>query len=650
MTLRSMMLSYDRLALESLTSKGLLRRAQKDVDSGLVRIDKADEKAATISVGEETVEVDENGPKSASCTCKAHGICRHIVAAVLMLRTQQSSVEETSDESQSISASKEICALTEEQVIKFSGADWSKSLALMSGNLQVNIHEEGLNVAVLFEDMDAKVTFIGGSGLKGAAYKGPKTRKRLLSTVAALLVRQNEGLQLSESSHIIGDDFRIDDDFINNAQQIIEQAASVTLLSRSPIGQDLLLELSISSRCESLPRLSAELRALAQQSRAASERNINFDTSTFLLQSSRTYALLEALRVDPSNQILTGSIKREYKIAKPMEVWPLAVSRWRSRTGARGLSAYLFNPVSCEWLTMLEGRSAGTDLSFDVSTAYQMSVLGSSTLSGIMGRRVHLTNPMIASDGSISKKSQDSRIHKQALTLEEILKSKGSHNEWRSFRNDVETRIGQGICRRQVPLPALIIPSGYGRIGFDDVNQIYTYEVRDKHGDSLILSIPADDNQTAIRLGKMGREVQGIVVETSLGNDGIQVRPVSFFVKQSSGISIHNIDFDYWKSERGIKKVISKFRESVANKPLLAYQTNKSSPFKQTLSDSIDELVNLTSSSPITKETRLLVRRLESIGCSTFADSFEKAIRLKDLRSIFKAGFLASEIDAMLKF
>ncbi|MES9940323.1 MAG: SWIM zinc finger family protein [Candidatus Thiodiazotropha sp. 6PLUC2] len=650
MTLRSMILSHDSMALETLTSKGLLRRAQRDVEAGLGTIENIDDNKATVTVGKASVDLDEKGPKAATCTCKAHGICRHILVAVLLLREQSSSVEETPNEPKPSSALEEICALKDEQIIKFSGADWSKSLALISDNPKYCIIEEGLNVAVLFEEMDTKVTFIGSSGLKGAAYKGPKTRKRLLSTVAALLVRQKEGLQLSDSSYAIGTGPSIDNAFINSTQLTIEQAVTATLSSRSPLGHDLLLDLAISSRCESLPRLSAELRALSRQARASSERSIDFDPADFFLRASRAYTLLEALRNDPTNQILTGSIKREYKSGKPMEVWPLAVSRWRSTTGARGLSAYIFDPVSCEWLTMLEGRSAGIDLSFDVSTAYQMPVWGFSTLRGVMGRRVHLAKPLIASDGAISSKSQHAN-HDQPMpiSLGEILESNGVHDEWSSFRRDVEIRLGHGIGRRQVQLPAMIIPSSYGQVGFDDINQVYMYEVRDKLGDTLILNIPADDNQTAIRLWKMGRDVQGLVVETSFGLHGLDVRPVSIIFNDSQGVAIHNIDFDFWKRERGIKKLFSNFRESVA-KPLVAHQTNVRSPFQRTLSDSIDELISLVCHLPGENNTRLLVSRLESFGFSTFADAFEKATYLKDLKSILKAGFVASEIDEMLKF
>ncbi len=647
MTLKSMVVSHDSMALETLTSKGLLRRAQRELESGQGKLDSIDDNKAVIMVGEESVTIDEKGPLASSCTCKAHGVCRHILVAILLLRDQLPDEKENETGSESFNALTELCSLTDEQIITFAGVDWSKSLSLINENLKFSIHEEGPTLSVRMVELDSSVTFIAGNGLKGAAFKGPKSRKRLLITVAALVVRQREGLHDPKAPPIATTVFLINSDFIDKAQQTIEQAVSATLLSRSALGQDLFLDLAISSRCEALPRLSAELRALADQSQNASKRSTEFDPAAFFLAASRSYALLQALQSNSSDPLLTGSVRRKFDKVDSMEVWPLAVSRWRSRTGARGLSAYALDPQTCEWRSISEGRSAGTDLSFDTSTAYQMSVWGAGTLNGLMGRRVQIPEPGMASDGSLSAKSQKgSRVLEKKLTLDEVLESSAAHREWRTLREDLKFRMGSGIRRRQISLPALIIPTSFGQFGFDDMNQCYSYEIGDRFGESLILNIPDEDDETAVRLWKMGKEVKAMVVESSLGKDGLEVRPVSVLSRNHSSVCVHNLDFDDWKIESGIRKMISKFRESVA-KPLLTSRLDEINPVSQVVTDTIDELVNHISSLAA-KNTDLLQRRLEICGLVTLADALEKVSISTDMRSALKAGFLVSEIRAML--
>jgi len=647
MTLKSMVTSHDSMALETLTSKGLLRRAQRVLESGLGKIESVDENKAIIMVGEESVTIDGKGPLASSCTCKAHGLCRHILVAILLLRDHLPDENKKEAESEPFNAMTELCSLTDEQIITFAGADWSKSLSLITGDLQFSIHEEGPTVSVRMVELDSSVTFIAGNGLKGAAFKGPKTRKRLLTTVAALVVRQKEGLHDPEASLIATTVAGINSDFIDKAQQTIEQAVSATLLSRSALGQDLFLDLAISSRCEALPRLSAELRALANQSQNANKRSTDFEPSAFFLDASRSYALLEALRRNSSDQLLTGSVRRDFEKVDAMEVWPLGVSRWRSRTGARGLSAYALDPESCQWRSIREGRGAGTELSFNISTTYKTFAWGESTLSGLMGRRVQIPEPSMSKDGSLSAKSQKgSKVLEKSLMLDQILKSDAAHREWRTLKKDLQSRMGSGIRRRQTALPAIIIPTSFGRFGFDDMNQFYSYEVRDRFGESLILNIPDEDDETAVRLWKMEKEVKAMVVESSLGKDGLEVRPVSVLLLNHSGVSVHNLDFDDWKIESGIRKMISKFRECVA-KPLITSQFDETNPINQAVSDTVDELINLISSSAV-KNTASLLRRLEASGLVTLAEALEKVSRSADLRSALKAGFIASEIRAML--
>src|SRR5262245_52598900 len=77
--------AFDRGALETLASKGLVRRAENDVGSGKVALGRSEADCVVVSADGETVEIGAGGPKAARCTCPAQGFCRHRIAAVLFL-------------------------------------------------------------------------------------------------------------------------------------------------------------------------------------------------------------------------------------------------------------------------------------------------------------------------------------------------------------------------------------------------------------------------------------------------------------------------------------------------------------------------------------------------------------------------------------
>ncbi len=83
--LRPALAALDDEALAALANKGLVRRARKDLEQAPGEIVAADDEGLQVRIGAETVDVPAN-PVQASCTCPAGGVCRHILAALILLR------------------------------------------------------------------------------------------------------------------------------------------------------------------------------------------------------------------------------------------------------------------------------------------------------------------------------------------------------------------------------------------------------------------------------------------------------------------------------------------------------------------------------------------------------------------------------------
>src|SRR5258708_5676633 len=85
-SLAALVAGFDTGAWEALANKGLVRRAQKDLESGL-KIE-VDEQAEFLSFKVLSYEVTmpAAGPAKAACTCPARGVCQHILTAGMWLQ------------------------------------------------------------------------------------------------------------------------------------------------------------------------------------------------------------------------------------------------------------------------------------------------------------------------------------------------------------------------------------------------------------------------------------------------------------------------------------------------------------------------------------------------------------------------------------
>src|SRR5215471_13104727 len=78
--------TLDDATLEAATSRGLVRRAHRDVAAGTARIVRHDETEAIVEIDDATATLRPGGLRKATCTCPAREMCRHIVAAVILMR------------------------------------------------------------------------------------------------------------------------------------------------------------------------------------------------------------------------------------------------------------------------------------------------------------------------------------------------------------------------------------------------------------------------------------------------------------------------------------------------------------------------------------------------------------------------------------
>lgn len=77
---------FDDEAFAALANRGLLRRAQKDLEKEAPQVIGETPEALTVRAGGFDVTFDKRGPVHAKCTCPATSVCQHILTAALALQ------------------------------------------------------------------------------------------------------------------------------------------------------------------------------------------------------------------------------------------------------------------------------------------------------------------------------------------------------------------------------------------------------------------------------------------------------------------------------------------------------------------------------------------------------------------------------------
>jgi hypothetical protein len=537
--------AYDDAALEALAPKGLVRRARREVEAGAATIAERDDKNAVVETDGQTVRIDTRGPGSARCTCPAGSICRHVLVAVMALNADPIEAPAGSAEGEARSATAELCAMTQSELIAFAGANWQAAVALAAASASSSIEESGPNCTVDLTDAPTGVTFIAGQGLKGAAFKGPKSRARTVVAAAAILVRAKHGhhLDIADAESGIASE-EVARDYLDDAAKKLASSTRMVLAGASPIAADTLFDLAISARAEAAPRLTAQLRALAKQAQQAATRAIQFEPEAFLADAARAFALIQALKQSPRDPQLTGSLRRDFAPAPAFDLWMLGARRWTTEAGSRGLTLHGFAPEDRCWRSLTLARGPGMDPAFDPQAAFGLPVWGARAGRALIGQVLHLPRALLADDGAIAPTLPEAAIIQSRIPDTRTLLLRGAAiASWAELRSDFAARVGDGLRRRLAAIPALLAPARFGGLGFDDFAQTYEWEAFDQFGDKVLLTLPADDHLIARRLAEMSRPPL-LLVET-LG-DRPALRPIAVLTDSANGIEVVNLNLDQW--------------------------------------------------------------------------------------------------------
>src|SRR5690606_35812805 len=276
----------------------------------------------------------------------------------------------------------------------------------------------------------------------------------------------------------------------------------------------------------------------------AASRDAAFDEHAFLIDAARAYALVAALRANQQESALTGRVRRDYAAGPPLELWMLAASRWRTASGARGVTAYGFSPDTGRWHAVHQGRASGADPSFEPATVYRSALWGAGALYKLIGRTLHVPEPSLADDGALAATlPQPARAGAVLPGWDRLVEAGAASADFASLKSELGARIGVGLRRFAMPLPALLLPASFGRCAFNELGQTFRWDVADRNGTTLVLELPADDERLAEGLPELARRIRAIVIEAAYRSHGLAMRPVTLFIGVDREGSVVNLGF-----------------------------------------------------------------------------------------------------------
>jgi hypothetical protein len=544
-TLASVLAAFDEGALTLLSNKGTVRRAVRDVEEGKVTLIEADGDRAVVAADGETVRIDLGGPAKASCTCRAPGVCRHRIAAVLLLRAGVAPAE--AEEDLRAALLDEVATIPEEALRRFAGrAGWRAALELAEAGGEVDVDGAGLRIRLATGE---EVRYLRGLGLDGMVSKLAPGKRKACCAAALVAARRLAGVEPERLSAPEAEeaDTAPDPAFLAEVREALAEACR-SALSLAPLAlEERLFTLSVSSRADALPRLAALLRAIAQNVRQRRTRDVRFDPDHCLSRIAAADALARALAAagDPGRRAaLAGSLRQDYAACGPLRLRGVGAETWRTEGGARGVTAWFYDAEGDRWFTAALARGVGQDPSFDPRRAYaHEAVWGNRSLADLARAEVVFESVMASRTGRLSSASGTSLTIAPAGSL-----SPGpwrcAFADWLALEARMRERLTGSLAMPPMVEPAVLTPRRVGRPFFDELTQMLHCPVEDRNGRWVAVSVANDPSRApqieALADWLVGERVTALVVTAESAGARFRLHPLAV----EAGGALMSVDFD----------------------------------------------------------------------------------------------------------
>ncbi len=505
--LRRLVASLDTTALEALANKGLLRRAQKDVERGIeTRIGRETNSSLVVSVGDFEVTLPESGPATASCSCPAAAVCQHILTAVLFLQKEtpepipaQATPPGVSNPVATLPNS-ELMNITPEQLEKWAGKpSFRAGLKLASQFVPEVVAEKAIRIR--FSLINLEVHFLPGGGLDGMIVSGGKGDSRQFIAAAVVGFQRANGKTWDvplETAPLVASEGapRSRAEVLDSCQMLLAETLNNGLSRISTANQQRWATLAVSALGVNLPRLALLLRGIGDEASIVLARDARSDLGRMLDRMAQAHALCCALQAggDSPRPDLVGLHRTRYDEVGHLDLVGAAAWPWRTASGYEGLTVLFWDPSGKRWNSWTESRPRHQLADFKPVARYTQPGPWEGAESPrqlarsgfrLMNARRNPNQRLSGSGKSRVLVTGAANLHSQNLTVIE---------DWEQVSGISNAMVEVGLAEAN-PLDSIVVvkPAAWGDRGFDPVTQVFTWVLADVHQRPLLADIAFDE-------------------------------------------------------------------------------------------------------------------------------------------------------------
>ncbi len=500
--LRTLVAALDDSALETLASKGLLRRAQKDLERGVkVEVRREDAGAMHFAVEQFEVLFPEAGPAKAKCSCPAPGVCQHILVAVLFLKRSKLPASEKIEEPGAAGAAEqELLRLTREQLETWAGkASFRGALELVSQYDPEIASEQG--IVVRFPAINARCIYSPGAGLDGVIVSGNTKDTRRIVVAGIVAFQRLKGVPWEIAAQMAAPPEestgapRSRAEVLEVTNEILVEMLENGLARVSAAKQERLATLAVSATGVNLPRLSLLLRGLSDECALIAARDARSDLGRMLNRMANTHALCVALQQGGSapRADLVGWHRTHYDEIGRLDLAGAAAWPWRTASGYAGLTLLFWDTAAKAWNSWTEARPLTQQRDFHPVARYTQPGPweGADSPRQLARSCVRLMHARRNPFGRLSGSSKSRAL----VTGPVKLQAEGVPVvvDWTSLVQPLESQVAVGLSESN-PLDSIFVlkPSLWGPRKYDAVAQIFSWLLLDAQQRALLLEIAFD--------------------------------------------------------------------------------------------------------------------------------------------------------------
>jgi hypothetical protein len=535
--------------LAALANKGLLRRAQKDLEAAPPQIKEERADALVLLFAREncTVTLPAAGPAKATCTCPADACCRHMLAGALWLRAR---AQEAPAQAEDTPKPDELLQSTEAQLIAWAGGrKLYRQMAdeLAFGELEIEMETEGKNTLFRLPHYGQVVRALAGAGLDGVICSCKHAHCE--HAVAAVLYYQAQhGRPLPVSPEKLltakAGTPRTREEVLTSVEHALAEMIALGLARLSKTTEGRFLTLAISAHGVDLPALSQSLRVLGSYLSWQLERDVRASTPQLLTSAARVYALAFALRhaqgAPPA--ALVGEHRSRYYGIGNLELVGVGAEQWRTRSGYAGLSLYFWDMAARRWTSWSDVRpTIHTNVYFSPHYRYLYEdTWDSAPVPAQVSRsQLRLSHAQRNKQGRLSSREQSQAFITSKADLSTLALDSVCYDDWSKLAEHIAASHASGLGV-SAPLDNLVIitPAAWDEAVYDQMTQTLVRPVRDAAGRLLPLALPYNADwpfavDTLQTWNPQRWDTWGILGGAFISGNGLELRPISLLNRKS---------------------------------------------------------------------------------------------------------------------